>query len=242
MSAPPIITLGDLSNELLYAIVDCVPTWIDAQDQDHPERRHVGPLSRLSICSKRLHAIVQPKLYERLIEDPWMGVFAEPSTLPLFKRTPIKTKPSTLPLFLRSLIEKPELAQFMKSYTGYPATHGGSGGTDSSCLVENPATWKLFNVKITEASQDPAEAAKWIKSGRGDVAQWDAMTTLILSLCPNIESSEFSSNAFDNRYYPHPTLYYPILIRYLSHARDRYPTNQAEKVQTHLVAISGSAQ
>lgn len=190
-------SLNDLSNELLSIIISYLPCYADRCGPDDVDAPSIGSIHALSLRSRRLHANIQSLLYHTFAEDD----------LQIFPRQSSGRKAS-LSLFLRTLIEKPELARFVKIY------HGCASVCDKAIVVPEPridispldeeAVWTLIAQKMPEVSQGNEDGTAWFESPR--VGNWEAITALTLSLCPNIEELGFQGWAHGDTTFLYPTL------------------------------------
>lgn len=129
----------------------------------------------------------------------------------IFPRQPSGRK-APLSLFLRTLIDKPELAKFVKIY------HWCAIVCDKAIVVPEPridispldeeTVWTLIARKMPEVGQGVEDGRAWFGSLR--LGNWEAITALILSLCLNIEELGFRGWAHGDTAFLHPPLRGPM--------------------------------
>lgn len=146
-----------------------------------------------SLTSKRLYQLSEPILYHRFVEE-FLG------------------NTNALQLFLKRIILRPDLANVVRVWHGnardsrYHDSH-----LDVECLKEKPI-WEKVTERVTEISENADEAKEWIESI--EEGNWEAITALALSLVPNVRELRFQGWSYE------PKEVYPILLRFLSRARD----------------------
>lgn len=192
-SVPKQTTLLDLSNELLINIIRHISFDVDVHLTQGQRPYGHRPLFVFSLTSKRLYQLSEPILYRRFVEE-FMG------------------NPNALQLFLKRIILRPDLANNVRIYHGnardsqYYDNH-----LDVQCLKEE-SIWAKITDRVAEISETANEAKEWMRSI--EEGNWEAITALTLSLVPNIHELRFQGWSHE------PEQVYPILLRFLSRARD----------------------
>lgn len=190
-STPKQTTLLHLSNELLINIIRHIPFDIELTQGQRPYGHR--PLFVFSLTSKRLYQLSEPILYHRFVEE-FLG------------------NPNALQLFLKRIILRPDLANIVRIYCGNARdSHHHDNHLNIECLKGEPI-WSKITQRVAEISDDADEAKEWIRSIED--GNWEAITALTLSLVPNIHELRFQGWGYE------PKETYPILLRFLSRARD----------------------
>jgi hypothetical protein len=184
----PRITLDDLSNELIIKIIRQLPGTLEIDMSILPSQYR--PSFRLMRCSKRLHQLTEPILYSHFTEEE-MG------------------NRNALQLFLKRILTRRDLGALVKRFQGYAQVAQYRGPMNMSCFDKED--WVRIEERAHEISQSTnfMEAAGLVSAIRA--GDWDAVTTLTLSLTPNIEDLYITN-------WSHTNLDFQTLIRFISQA------------------------
>jgi hypothetical protein len=194
---PGRVTINNLPNEVIVSIIRHVPAYAKSDFPVVPHCQH--SLLQLALCSRSLHALVEPILYEYFHHNDKSPVCA-------------------VQLFLRMILVRPDLAQQVKGIrTMASDSEYDDGRLDVSCFkVED---WARIRNKIEEVDGSTQERDEWVKDL--EKGHWEAMAALILTLTPNLRILKFKEWPYDDSPYPN-------LMRTLSRARQLQVERQAE--------------